>query len=304
MIVKAVAEQIPEIRQVWKTCFPEENSGYIDFYFKNCFRPEDCFVMIKEGKIVSMAVRAPHALMFNGRVLRTSMILGVATLPEYRHHGYMHDILNIIMDACEHTELVTLIRTETPALYEPYGFRYIYYRTQYRLQRSDVHRVTNFGCAYDPGSLDLMKVYSAFIRRFNGFYPRDLDYFIRLKKEVNSRGGKIVAYYNGRDQIQGYIVMIPAGDQIMAEEIVYLDSVALLKLCNAALAEKNTVNLFVSAAEDLSVAFPRAQKTTFPSTMVRLNDASLFSKVFHAEVSDVESAFALTKRPLNLNEWE
>ena len=149
-----------------------------------------------------------------------------------------------------------------------------------------------------------MKVYSAFIRRFNGFYPRDLDYFIRLKKEVNSRGGKIVAYYNGRDQIQGYIVMIPHGDQINAEEIVYLDSVALLKLCNAALAEKNIVNLFVSAAEDLSVAFPRAQKITFPSTMVRLNDASLFSKVFHAEVSDVESAFALTKRPLNLNEWE
>ena len=56
--------------------------------------------------------------------------------------------------------------------------------------------------------------------------------------------------------------------EIMAEEIVYLDSVALLKLCNAALQERKTVNLFVSAAEDLSVAFPRAQKITFPSTMV------------------------------------
>ena len=98
--------------------------------------------------------------------------------------------------------------------------------------------------------------------------------------------------------------MIPSGEEIMAEEIVYLDSVALLKLCNAALQERKTVNLFVSAAEDLSVAFPRAQKITFPSTMVRLNDASLFSKVFHSNVSDVEAAFALTKRPLNLNEWE
>ena len=147
-------------------------------------------------------------------------------------------------------------------------------------------------------------MYSAFIRRFNGFYPRDLDYFVRLKKAVNARGGKIVAYYNGRDQIQGYIVMIPQGDEIMAEEIVYLDSVALLKLCNAALQEKNTVNLFVSSAEDLSVAFPRAQKITFPSTMVRLNDPSLFSKVFHAEINDVDAISALSKRPLNLNEWE
>ena len=304
MIVKATADQISEIKQMWKICFPDEDTRYVDFYFKNCFRPEDCFVMIREGKIISMAIRAPHAIMFNGRVLRTSMILGVATRPEHRHHGYMHDILNIIIDACEHTELVTLIRTETPALYEPYGFRYVYYRTQYRLERSDVHRVTNFGCAYEPGSLDLMKVYSAFIRRFNGFYPRTLEYFVNLKKEIKARNGKIVAYYNGKDQIQGYIVMVPQGDEIMAEEIVYLDSVALLKLCNAALQEKNIVNLFVSQAEDLSVAFPRAKKITFPSTMVRLNDPQLFSKVFHEEVRNVESAFAITKKPLNLNEWE
>lgn len=304
MICKADNTQISEIRQVWRVCFPHDDQKYMDDYFRNHFVPENCFVMIREGKIVSMAIRAPHALMFNGRVLRTSMILGVATLPEYRHHGYMHDILNIIMDACEHTELVTLIKTDQPELYEPYGFRYVYYRSQYRLGRSDVKRITNFGCAYEPSSLDLMKVYSAFIRRFNGFYARDLDYFIRLKKEIRARDGKIVAYYNGKDQIQGYIVMVPDGESINAEEIIYLDSMALIKLCNAALQEKKTVNLFVSDAEDLSKVFPRAKCRTFPSTMVRLNDAALFSKVFHQEVNDVESAFALSKRPLNLNEWE
>lgn len=303
MISKATREQIPEIRQVWKICFPQEEKEYTDFYFKNCFKPEECFVMTKEGKIVSMAIRTPHALMFNGRVLRTSMILGVCTLPEYRHRGYMHEIMNIIMDACEHTELLTLIKTDIPSLYEPYGFRHVYYRTQYRLQRSDVKRITNFGCAYEPSSLDLMKVYSAFIRRFNGFYARDLDYFITLKKEIKARGGKIVAYYNGKDQIQGYIVMVPQGNEIMAEEIVYLDSMTLIKLCNAALQERNTVNLFVSDAEDLSLLFPRAEKATFPSTMVKLNDAALFSKVFHEEVRDVQSAFDISKRPLNLNEW-
>ena len=97
-----------------------------------------------------------------------------------------------------------------------------------------------------------MKVYSAFIRRFNGFYARDLDYFIQMKKEIKAREGKIVAYYNGKDQIQGYIVMVPQGNEIMAEEIIYLDSMALIKLCNAALQEKRVVNLFVSEAEDLS----------------------------------------------------
>lgn len=304
MISKATREQINEIKQVWKTCFPKEDPKYTDFYFRNRFEPDNCFVMIREGKIISMAIRTPHAIMFNGRILRTSMIICVATLPEYRHHGYMHDILNIIMDACEHTELLTLVKTEYPEIYEPYGFRYVYRRTQYRIQRNDVKRITNFGCAYEPSSLDLMKVYSAFIRRFNGFYARDLDYFIQMKKEIKAREGKIVAYYNGKDQIQGYIVMVPQGNEIMAEEIIYLDSMALIKLCNAALQEKRVVNLFVSEAEDLSILFPRAESRTFDSTMVKLNDASLFSKVFHQNVQDVEGAFALTKRPLNLNEWE
>lgn len=304
MISKATKEQTGEIRQVMKTCFPKEDQNYTDFYFKNCFVPEDCFVMTKEGHIVSMAIRTEHALMFNGRILRTSMIMGVCTLPEYRHHGYMHDIMNVIMDACDHTELLTLVKTETPELYEPYGFQYVYNRAQYRLERNDVKRITNFGCAYEPSSLDLMKVYSAFIKRFNGFYARDLDYFIRLKKQIKARNGKIVAYYNGKDQIQGYIVMVPQGNEIMAEETVYLDSMALIKLCNAALQEKKVVNLFVSDAEDLSKVFPRAENKSYPSTMVRLNDAELFSKVFHTDVKDVNGAFAISKRPLNLNEWE
>ena len=136
----------------------------------------------------------------------------------------MRALLNIVVDACEHSELITLIQSEEPSLYTNFGFRMIYKRVQYTLTRADCKRTTNFGCGYNPTAIDLLKVYSAFISRFNGYYARDLEYFVKYINEIRAQGGKIVAYFNGKDQIQGYASMIPMGDELVVEELIYLDS--------------------------------------------------------------------------------
>lgn len=303
MIKRANEEQMEEVKALWERCFPDVNPKYRDFLFRSALRPEDCFIETKEGSVVSSIIRNKHAIIFNNRVLQASMIMGVAVHPDYRQKGYMKKMMDIIIDACEHSELLTFIQTENPQLYEPFGFRTIYYRTQYQIQRKDVKRITNFGCAYDPTPIDLLKVYSAFIKRFNGFYARTLEDFLRYKKEIKAVGGKIVAYYNGKDQIMGYAAMVPEGNELRVEEMVYLDSMSLIKLCNAALQEKKVVNLYVSKAEDLRKVFPDAPYKHYASTMVKLNDAKLFSKVFRKNITTVEEAFALSEKPLNLNEF-
>ena len=304
MIDKATVEQTNEIKQIWRMCFPKEDPRYTEFFFKNVYKPENCYVNIVDGKIVSTVVRNPHELMFNGRVIATSMLMGVATVPKEQNNGYMKQLMESVLDACEHSELITLIQTETPELYEPYGFKTIYKRRDYTLERKDVNRITNFGCAYEPSPIDLLKVYSAFIKRFNGFYPRDLEYFVQYRKQVIALGGKIVAYYDSKDQIRGYAVMIPQGNELRVEEIIYLDSMSLTKLCNAALQERRIIHLLVSEAEDLSILFPEAPSKEYPSTMVRLNDPILFSRVFNKKITNVQEAFGITNKPLNLNEWE
>ncbi len=304
MIDKATVEQTNEIKQIWRMCFPKEDPRYTEFFFKNVYKPENCYVNIVDGKIVSTLVRNPHELMFNGRVIATSMLMGVATVPKEQNNGYMKQLMESVLDACEHSELITLIQTETPELYEPYGFKTIYKRRDYTLERKDVNRITNFGCAYEPSPIDLLKVYSAFIKRFNGFYPRDLEYFVQYRKQVIALGGKIVAYYDSKDQIRGYAVMIPQGNELRVEEIIYLDSMSLTKLCNAALQERRIIHLLVSEAEDLSILFPEAPSKEYPSTMVRLNDPILFSRVFNKKITNVQEAFGITNKPLNLNEWE
>lgn len=303
MITKANEQQTEEIREIWRICFPKEEPGYVEYFFKNIYQPENCFVYVLEDKIVSCLIRNTHAMMFNGKALQTSMIVGVATLPQYRKNGYMHQLLDLVLDACEHSELLTLIQTEKPSLYETFGFRMMYNRTEYILNRGDARRTTNFGCGFNPTAIDLLKVYCAFTSRFNGYYARDLDYYVKYISEIRSEGGKIVAYFNGKDQIQGYASLIPVGNEFVMEECIYLDAMALLKLVNVALQEKKTVRVLVSEAEDLQKIFPNVEKKVYGSTMVRLNDAKLFSKLFGKKVNSVEDVIKVSQKPLNLNEF-
>jgi len=303
MIVKGNPALTGDIRECWNKSFTMEDPRWTDYFFRTVYKPEYGYAWVEDGHAVSAACRIPHAVMFNGRILQASMILGVCTLPEYRHRGYMKQVMDTVIDACSHSELITFIQAYHPELYEPWNFQMVEYRTDYTLTRGEVRRITNFGCAYEPSPIDLLKVYSAFIRRFNGFYARDLDYFVRLKKEVQAQGGKIVAFYNGKNQIQGYATLLIQGREVAMEECVYLDAMALMKLVNAALQERPTVHLHVSQAENLSVLFPGAPHEDHGFTMARLNDPLLFSRLFGTEVHDAAEAFAISRKPLNMNEW-
>lgn len=97
--------------------------------------------------------------------------------------------------------------------------------------------------------------------------------------------------------------MIPQGDELCVEEIIYLDSMSLMKLCNAALQERRVIHLHVSEAENLAKLFPEAKVRVYGSTMARLNDAKLFSRLYSRRVNSVEEAFAISQKPLYLNEF-
>lgn len=302
MIVKAVKEDLAELRELWKICFPDEDPGFLEFFGKNRWDPSYCYVSKEDGKIVSTLTRIPHAIMFNGKVLSVSMITAVATLPDYRNRGYMHELLRTVTDACEHSELLTFIKTEEPALYEPFGFRSAFPRNAYMIRRRDLKRVSPFGIAYEVKALDMLKVYSAYIRRFNGFYTRDLRDFVTYRKEIISTGGKIIGYFNSHDRIDGYAAVRMQGTNLYVDELVYLDSVSLVKLLNACLAERPYVHFHTSGAENLDPMFPNAEKKKYDSVMVRINNFELFNKLFGADATNVSQALSISKKPLNMNE--
>lgn len=301
MIVRGSQRLKENIRELWRLSFPNEDKRYVDYYYKNIYNPEHSLVMIEDSRLTSVLTRIPHELMFNGRVLRASMISGIATHPGYRNRGYMTTMMNQCLDEVNHSELLTLIQTEKPQLYEPFGFEMLYGKHITTLTRDELSRLTNEGCLMDPSEEEMLKLYAKYTHHFNGYYIRDLSYFTAMKGEVAALGGKIFAYYE-EGEIQGYAVMTPQGKEIVVEECLYLNVRALYKLLNLALQQRPVAHVYTSDAEDLSIFFPNATIMHVSYTMVRLNNPELFNRLYQTDIKNVKELLDISNKPLFINE--
>lgn len=303
MIIRPTKDMVKGIKDIWRICFTQEDMRYTDFFFQKMFKPNECWVYEIDDKPVSCLHKIPHDVMLNGRVLRASMILGVATLPKFQNRGYMHKLMDVCLDSCEHTELVTFIQAYNPALYEQFGFKMIYYRQVYKFTKENFDKYSVSGCLFNPSVNEMFKVYCSFVKRFNGFYVRNFDDFRRYIQEIKAQGGRICAYYDENHNIQGYVTLINEGIKVNVEECIYMNSKALLKLLTIALQQRDIVRLHVSDAENLNAIFKGVKPYRYGFTMARINDYELFNRLYRSSVTSVEEAFALSAKPLYLNEF-
>lgn len=303
MIKKAEKGHLNAIKTMWATCFPQEDPSYTNFYFEHIYKPENTLVLIEQGMLQSSCQRIPHEIMFNNRVLRTSMIVGVTTLPTYQNKGNMKKLMDVVMDEIDHQELITLVQAYDPTLYEKYGFEMMYYHKETTFTRNDIQKISNEGCSYLVNSEDMLRLYASFVKRFNGFYIRDCATFDRLKQEIEAQHGKIIAYYNEKQQLEGYATCIFTNKEVIFEECIYMNSIALTKLVNLALQIKPTVKVNTSQVEDLRFLFPSVTVKDVAFTMARINDMDLFNRLYQTKATSVTEAFESSGRPLFMNEF-
>ena len=304
MIETKNRNSVPYMRETWKKGLPNVDPRFMEYFFGYVYKPEYGYYMMEEDEVKGSLCCIPHAYMFNGRVLQASIISKIAIPNNRQKLDVLDSLMDVVLDRCDHQELLTLLEPEDTTInYSKYGFEGIYERIQYTLRREDIKQsYSNLGCSFDPSAVDMLKVYVGFIKRFNGFFVRDIEYYTKLKREINARGGKIVAFYNSKNKIEGYATILIEGKTARIEECVYLESTALMKLINAAFQERGLVYLEVSPFENLSLVFPEAEKKSVRQIYARLNNPELFSRLYNTEVRNIHDAFMLSKKPLNLNE--
>lgn len=303
MISKALPQEKKTLYGIWKQVFSGDDGGYTDYFFHSLYQSENTVVYKEAGSIVSTLMRIPHEMMLHGRPIRISMILGVATVPNFRRQGYMHALMNDVLDEIEHQELVTLIQAYTPSAYTQFGFEMVYHRRKTIIQRSQIPLYNNEGLTYKINAKDLLVVYLSFTKRFNGYYLRDLAYFEKFIQEVSAENGKIIAYIDKNGQIQGYATLYQTAQGIELKECLYLNSAALLKLINLGLQLKDEIVLHTTNSEELSRIIKGLSWQDYGFTMARINDYELFNRYFNCQVSTVKDAFAISGKPLFMHEY-
>lgn len=302
MIDYGSSGDVQQVYDIWKKVFAFDDGGFTDYFFKHGFDIKTTLCLKEDNIIKSIGSYSSHNYMLNNRIVKASLIYGVATLEEYRHQGYMKQIMKAMLEVLGHRELVTFIQAYSPNLYTPYGFETIYYRKSYELLKSNTTSYSTNGCTKSFSGEELLRVYAKFASKFNGYMIRDEAYFNNYRQEVEAQNGYIIGVRDKNHQLKGYACIYDKKDHIEIEELVYLDIQSVLKIVSLALKLKDKVIMHSSSNEHLEKLFKSSKVETYDYTMAKINNYSLFNRLYECNVNSISEAFKLVNKPLMMIE--
>jgi len=296
-ITKANLSDKPIIYRMWKDAFAEDDGGSVDHYFSAYYAEDQCWILRDEDMIVSTLQVHKHDMMLMGKRIRISYIVGVVTHPLYRNKGFMRKLLNGVIEILERTDLVTVLQGYTPEIYEPFGFEKVYRRRKYSLDKSMIPLLSAQGITYTADVSEMSALYREFTQHFTGYMLRNEAHFTKAISEIKAMDGKVI-YYREGGVLKGYCVFYVHDTHIEIDEMIYLDSVGLLKMMSTLCNSKDRIILYLSQSEDLARILPKAVYSWQEYMSVRINDLALFNQCFGTRVTNAKEGFNSVNKPL------
>ncbi len=188
------------LEAIWMACFggPQE---YLDFYFEKRFRPEETLVWRERDIPVSMMTMMDVTM--EGQP--GSYIYAVATLPEFRHQGFMRKLDNaakrILTDRGR--KFTVLIPAELPlfAMYEKLG-----YHAEFFLWEGEAQATGNPGIAVSACNFgEFSRMRGAYLSEMENavFHPEwELRYIYEELRHFS--GGVLLLNGKGRKEYAAY----------------------------------------------------------------------------------------------------
>ena len=244
VIHKMVGEECKKTRSLWEEVFFEDSVQFTDYYFEHKAKLNTGYV-IGEFPYHAMLFRTPYMLHIGDEIREISYIVGVATRKEFRKKGYMRCLLeHSFQEMYQEKQPFTFLMPANPAIYEPFGFRYIYTRNQWKIKDSQsdfkAAEYVNDRIASNIERLDGIYTVSQLCREVpqfpifkmlaeyaNGilkksysiYVHRDAAYYERQLEELKAQNGDIYVFLK-QGQIEGFYLYAKEGDEVFIQEVL------------------------------------------------------------------------------------
>ncbi len=141
MIRKSSIDDINDLKSLYKICFSDDDN-YINFYYNNCFSPENCLVYIKDNKIVSSLFNIYIDFYFYNKKYNGQYIYAACTHPDYRSKGIMSDLINYsYSDKMDNKIDVSILVPQEESLFKFYsklGYKKFFYINELCFNKKDL----------------------------------------------------------------------------------------------------------------------------------------------------------------------
>ncbi|WP_029903007.1 GNAT family N-acetyltransferase [Prevotella sp. 10(H)] len=129
MIQFANQHTMPLVRQMWKTCFGDDDD-FLDILFKYKYRNENTLIYFEDGIAVASLQMLPYTITFYGEEIPFAYLAGLCTLPEYRKKGFMAKLIHRAHEIMRQREIPLSILVPAEdwlyGFYEKYGYEKVF----------------------------------------------------------------------------------------------------------------------------------------------------------------------------------
>lgn len=298
-VVKALPQHFDYIYEQWKRLFADDDFGSIDFYFEQVYNPENSWVLLDEQEeLVSCCQLHPHQMVLHDKIIETTLIVGLFTVSHRQNQGHMKYLLNEIITRQENVEMLTLIQTYDSTMYRSFGFEPVYEQLVYSIDRSMIEVMDSMGVRLNVANKDLLQLYQFYTQYFNGYFVREEEYYVSMKQSLRAEDGRYIGVYDNDTNLRASIRMIARGNKAVIDELVYKDTISILKLLSFVLSQYPKVEVVTTLVEDLQKIIPMATLRRRVSTHVRLNQPHVFERLYKVKVRTADSAMKAFRKPL------
>ena len=273
-------------RPLWEEVFSEDSKAFTDYYFANKALSNTTFICrhLSTEQIVSMVHLTPYEMTIQKTGVPTFYIVGVATKKSHRHRGLMSTLLNKSFEyAARLLCPFVFLMPANPAIYEPFGFSYIYARPQYSvpeiIKRREIYinhlSATGIQVQYleketFPKILSALSDFAAetLFAQYDYYLTRSPSYYNTLLSELYAQNGGIYTF-SLHNRLEGYFLYTEEESRPFIQELLfshklhsYLDSPNYVNSPDNGLFAASMDSLF-----DNSNAVPYVMSTLFPAPL-------------------------------------
>ena len=284
MDIKLIKDQDKaEVMRLWAYSFEDETDPFYDWYFNNFFKPENTLGFYKEDKLLANLQLNPYQVYLREKVLDTSYIVGIASLPEARGQGIVGNLMvEALKQMRKREHFVCLLMPYKAEFYYSYDFEFVYHHLKYTLPITSLKKL---GAKYGEfrqilekkDCKELQEVYEKFTSNKHGYIVRsDKNWELLIEEHLTEKGYIFLLEEQGEPC--GYLFYYLQANKFIVKEMAYSNIKAQKSLLKYIYNHNSHVDLLEwNASSDdlthLSLPDSKEEVALYPFMMARMVDA-------------------------------
>ncbi|SNV74618.1 GNAT family N-acetyltransferase [Veillonella rodentium] len=234
----ATAQDTLHVENLWAYCFEPKEDPFFQYYFSNCYEPENTVIGVEQGQLLSTVHLRQYNLNVRGAVLPTSYMVGVATHPAARRGGVGGALLTAALEELrKRGQAMTILMPSKASFYQQYGWELYAHQWVQTMPLEELRPLTDkllqFGLLNSVDQWTLLDpVYKAYTKGLCGYAERGEKEWTRLLGSFFAEGVNVAVVHNDEGVVEGYAVYRLGQPEIPVTEFVYTTRRAQRALLN------------------------------------------------------------------------